>query len=303
MRVDRPLPRAQALAARLLHAALSALKDAAGPLPVEGVFAAVEARVSPDGWASRPFARSGHRRWESLLHFHSVDAVKAGYLIKARGLWHLTAKGREALALGDVALFLEADRSVCTEGTLRAIAEAQDDDLFYDLEASCSFSPRAVSLEQAQSLAHRGLRAHLERMGPYQFQDLVAALLRAMGYHTPFVAPRGKDGGVDILAYRDPLGALTPRVKVQVKHRHGDPARVAEVRGLMGVLAKEGDTGLFVSSGGFTADARACVRNAHVHVELVDRERLLDLWREFFPRMPESDQRQLPLVPVWFAGH
>ena len=25
-------------------------------------------------------------------------------------------------------------------------------------------------------------------------------------YYTPFIAPKGKDGGVDIIAYRDPLG-------------------------------------------------------------------------------------------------
>ncbi len=35
---------------------------------------------------------------------------------------------------------------------------------------------------------------------------MVAALLRAMGYYTPFISPRGKDGGVDILAYQDPIG-------------------------------------------------------------------------------------------------
>ena len=44
-------------------------------------------------------------------------------------------------------------------------------------------------------------------MPPYQFQDLVAALLRAMGYHVAWVAPPGKDGGTDIVAYTDPLGA------------------------------------------------------------------------------------------------
>jgi predicted Mrr-cat superfamily restriction endonuclease len=47
----------------------------------------------------------------------------------------------------------------------------------------------------------------------YEFQDLAAALLRGMGYYTPFVAPTGKDGGVDIIAYRDPLGTVSPRIK------------------------------------------------------------------------------------------
>jgi predicted Mrr-cat superfamily restriction endonuclease len=38
-----------------------------------------------------------------------------------------------------------------------------------------------------------------------------------MGYHTPFISPKGKDGGIDIIAYQDPLGLKTPRIKVQVK--------------------------------------------------------------------------------------
>ena len=48
------------------------------------------------------------------------------------------------------------------------------------------------------------------KKNPYEFQDLVAALLRAMGYYTPFIAPKGKDGGVDIIAYRD-RSARPPR--------------------------------------------------------------------------------------------
>jgi restriction system protein len=63
-----------------------------------------------------------------------------------------------------------------------------------------------------------------------------------MGYYMPFVAPRGKDGGVDIPAYRDPVGSVPPRLKVQVKHRE-QKVNVSEVRELMGLLAKEGDVG------------------------------------------------------------
>jgi len=60
-------------------------------------------------------------------------------------------------------------------------------------------------------------------------EPLVAALLRGMGYYTPFVAPKGKDGGVDVVAYRDPLGTESPRIQVQIKHRESF-ATVQEVR-------------------------------------------------------------------------
>ena len=34
----------------------------------------------------------------------------------------------------------------------------------------------------------------LKVMGPYDFQNLVAGLLRGMGYHVAWVAPRGLSG-------------------------------------------------------------------------------------------------------------
>ena len=56
-----------------------------------------------------------------------------------------------------------------------------------------------------------------------------------MGYHTPFISPKGKDGGLDIIAYNDPLGATVPRLKVQVKHRPGTSVPVDDIRSLTGL--------------------------------------------------------------------
>ena len=44
------------------------------------------------------------------------------------------------------------------------------------------------------------ISAHLRAMSPYEFQDLVAALVEAMGYHVAWVAPPGPDRGIDIIA-------------------------------------------------------------------------------------------------------
>lgn len=32
------------------------------------------------------FEKSGYVRWKSILHFHTVDAAKAGFLIKNKGV-------------------------------------------------------------------------------------------------------------------------------------------------------------------------------------------------------------------------
>ena len=127
----------------------------------------------------------------------------------------------------------------------------------------------------------------------------MAALLRGMGYYTPFVAPQGKDGGIDVLAYRDPLGTVSPRIKVQVKHREST-ATVQEVRQLMGLLQKDGDVGMFVSSGGYTPDSKTTARGSHVHVELIDLDRFISLWQEFYPKLSDEDKGLLSLVPIYF---
>lgn len=63
------------------------------------------------------------------------------------------------------------------------------------------------------------IKTHVDGMAPYEFQNLVAALLEAMGYHVHWVAPPGPDKGVDIIAGADQLSIEDPRIKVQVKHR------------------------------------------------------------------------------------
>ena len=138
-------------------------------------------------------------------------------------------------------------------------------------------------------------------MNPYEFQDLAAALLRGMGYHTPFVAPRGKDGGIDVLAYRDPLGTVPPRIKVQVKHRDSS-ATVQEIRALLGILRGDGDVGVFISTGGFSPDAKTCARESHLHVELVDLDRFISFWQDFYSQLADSDKALLPLTPVFFLA-
>lgn len=75
-------------------------------------------------------------------------------------------------------------------------------------------------LESAESQALAEIEAYVNAMAPYEFQEVVAALLRGMGYATPFEAAPGPDGGTDILAYPDPIGAKTPHVRCRSSTAH-----------------------------------------------------------------------------------
>ena len=131
---------------------------------------------------------------------------------------------------------------------------------------------------------------------------MVAALLRAMDYHTPFVAPKGKDGGIDIIAYLDPLGAKTPRIKVQVKHKPDTAIGAAEVRALSGVL-KAGDIALFVTSGTYSADARNAASGNDKFIRLIDGNDFIEMWQEYYDKMTDEDKNMLPLKRIAFLGN
>lgn len=62
-------------------------------------------------------------------------------------------------------------------------------------------------------------RGNVSSIRPYDLQELVAGLLRAMSYYISYTAPPGPDRGVDIVAHPDALGLEAPRIEVHVKRR------------------------------------------------------------------------------------
>lgn len=59
--------------------------------------------------------------------------------------------------------------------------------------------------------------------------------------------------------------------------------------------------GFFVSAGAFPKAADEFARHqAKRHVTLVDWERLVDLWVEFYQRVGETGRRRFSLTPIHF---
>ena len=108
-------------------------------------------------------------------------------------------------------------------------------------------------LENIREQSKEFIKDRITQLDPYEYQDLVAGLLRAMGYKTR-VSPPGSDRGVDILASPDGLGFEQPRIVVECKHRKGAMG-APEVRSFLGGR-HQNDKGLYVSSGGFTKEAK-----------------------------------------------
>jgi restriction system protein len=286
-----------------MFAAMNILKEKGGQLSGREVIAEIEKRLTLSDWAKETYEKSGYTRWKSILHFFSIDLIKAQFLVKKKGVWYITQEGEEAIKLGERGLLdasLEAYRKWRDE-TPKSPKEKviEVEDISTDEGQLENQQQQEATLQQMEELANEGLKQRVNSLNPYEFQDLVAALLRAMGYFTPFVAPKGKDGGVDVIAYQDPLGVKSPRIKVQVKHRESS-ASVDELRQLMGLLQRDGDVGIFVSSGGFTSDSKTTARSSQVHVELIDLDRLIVLWQEFYGKLDDEDRNLLRLKPIYF---
>jgi len=238
------------------------------------------------------------RRFEKTIRFVTINAVKAGWMVKEAGVWTPTDDGLQAYeTIGDPEQFLlEAQklyRAWEKEQPEHEPPEGQQ-------EADQELSGTSVTLERAEEDSWDEVREVLRTMDPYDFQDLVAGLLRGMGYFVEWISPRGKDKGIDIVALSDPIGSDGPRIKVQVK-RQGERASAPTLRAFYSIL-HEGDIGVFVTLGGFTADAEAEARTETRRIRLIDATDFFRLWVSHYEDIPEEDRRRLPIKLVPFLS-
>lgn len=264
-------------------------------LPAKDVLRQLEGVVPPTPFEQTTYPnRPNVRRYEKIVRFSTISVVKAGWLVKNKGLWYVTDEGRAAFTrfTNPENFAREANRLYRKWRADQSIGE--DDENIKAAET-------AITIEEAEEAAWSEIETYLHGMSPYDFQELVAGLLHGMGYYVDWVSPPGRDGGLDIIAYTDPLGVKGPRIKVQVKRRI-DKTTVEGIRGFIALLG-ESDVGLFVSAGGFTRDAgEEARRQEKRRLTLLDLKKLFDLWVEHYDRIPEEKRRLLPLRPVHYLA-
>ena len=287
--------------AKTMFAAMTILSKNGGSMPIRILMQEIEKAVELSEWEKEVLENTGNIRWQSNMHFTSVDYVRAGFLIKKKGTWTITPEGEEAMKLGAEKLRDEAWRRYKVwyrgkENTSNEKPTTQPE------EENDPVKETMIELETLEERAVNGIREYLKNKNPYEFQDLVAALLKAMGYYIQSVAPRGKDGGIDIVAYTDPLGAKTPRIKVQVKHKPDTATGAADVRALLGIL-KAGDIALFVTSGTYSTDAKHAASSGDKFIRLIDGDEFIEMWQDYYDKMSDEDKNMLPLKRISFLGN
>ncbi|HEX2418477.1 MAG TPA: winged helix-turn-helix domain-containing protein, partial [Micromonosporaceae bacterium] len=180
-------------AGELMRGVLEILIEESGGIPAREVLQRLESTVPPTPLENSVYPnRPNVRRREKTVRFASIPLVKAGWLRKDKGTWRVTEEGQQAYEkYVDPGVFIrEAVQRY--QAWKRSQPQADDlDDLGVD-ETADTLS----ILEEAEESAWSEISAYLMAMNPYEFQDLVAALLKAMDYHVAYVSPPGPDHGL-----------------------------------------------------------------------------------------------------------
>jgi len=281
---------------QLLYGVFDVLAEHSDGIRAKDALAAVEQRVGLTEFEQGTYPGTDIRRFEKTVRFQTINAVKAGWMVKDKGTWSATEDGLIAHSTyRDPTQFMEE-----AERLYREWAKDQPEKERAVEEEDEEAAGVSLTVEKAEEMAWDEVREHLGSMDPYEFQHLVAGLLRGMGYHVSHVAPPGKDRGVDIIAQLDPLGTSGPRVKVQVKREQGKTDSKT-MRAFLSVL-KADDVGAFVTLGGFTADAADEARHETRRITLLGPLDLFDLWVRHYDDIPDEDRRRLPVKRVAFLA-
>jgi restriction system protein len=132
-----------------------------------------------------------------------------------------------------------------------------------------------------------------------EMQELVAALLRSLGFKTK-VSPKGPDRGKDIIASPDGLGLEEPCIYVEVKHRKGTMG-APEIRNFLGGV-RSGKKGLYVSTGGFSREARYEAERANISLTLIDLDEFTDLIISNYDNFDLDGRALIPLRKIYWPA-
>ena len=130
-----------------------------------------------------------------------------------------------------------------------------------------------------------------------QLQELVAGIVRAMGYRTR-ISKQGPDRGVDVFASPDGLGLEEPRIFIEVKHREGTVG-APEIRSFLGGR-RDGDRCLYVSTGGFSKEARYEAERSQIPLTLLAMPELRELFVDYYESLDSEIRALVPLRKVYW---
>ena len=161
---------------------------------------------------------------------------------------------------------------------------------------------RKLAKEQ-EAAVRKSLRAHLLKMDPKGFEELVGRLLEEMNYQNVEVIGKSGDRGVDVVADIQ-LGVTSVREVVQAK-RHKGTIQRKELDALRGSLYEfNAIRGTIVATSRFAKGAvKAAFALGQPPITLIDGDRLIDLLIEYGIGVRTRSIKMLTFDPEGLSPH
>ncbi len=212
----------------------------------------------------------------------------------------LSAAARNSL--GGMLTVFQVPDSVCRE--LWSLGSGEQEPAPAPVATSQETPPEVISdsadiLQEYIDKSDEFIEDQIAKLNWTQMQELVAGILRAMGYRTKVSSP-GPDRGVDVFASLDGLGLTEPRIFVEVKHRQGSIG-AQDIRAFMGGR-HDGDRCLYVSTGGFSREARYEADRSRIPLTLLDLPDLRELLVNHYETLDPETRAMTPLRKVYWPA-
>ena len=281
---------------RLIQALFLVLKEQPDGLAAKDAIAAVQKKIELDPSETGVFEHTGQEKFPRLIRFATIPPVKAGWMAKQDGTWTVTEEGLKALDdHTDPAAFFKQARQMYLawkkdNKATDASGDGDDEDSEEEIDS-------AVSLEDDEDAARAEILDYIAKMPPFDFQTCCAELVKALGHELAWISPPGPDGGLDFVAFADPIGATGRRIKGQAK-RQQSKQDVNDVGAFLSKI-KGDDVGVFIALGGFTKNAEMDARADERRLIMLDGADFVRLWIEHYERLAEEARALLRLRPVW----
>ncbi len=228
----------------------------------------------------------------SRLSWALYYLARAGMLANnTRGVYSITSKGRALLERGLERITAKILREESPDFAAYHQSKPEDstdsskNDGSEDSAENVAVENPEETLDHAYGLLCNALKEQLlqrvDALTPVEFEHLIIALIRGLGY----CGERGSvkhiggpgDGGVDGVVFQDRLEL--ERVYLQAKKYHPDhKIDTGTMNAFVGALAvKKAQKGVFVTTSFFTPSAEAIAHDSPYRIALIDRNKLGDL--------------------------
>ncbi|MCS3870693.1 restriction system protein [Chryseobacterium ginsenosidimutans] len=250
---------------------------------------------------------SGSRNYylgEIISEYEYNDSYEFFHTRRVKWMEHPTS--RDVLStdsknrLGSVLTIFEISRNVWNEVLSHNPAEMSEEQIVIEEKKEKEEEPKELEeiREDVESKSTEFIKDIIANLSWEDTERLVAGILRAIGYKTKMTR-RGSDLGSDISASPDELGLEEPRVKVEVKKRTKDRVTSQEIRSFIGGL-RDFNKGIYVTTSGFSKDARYDAERANFPITLVDLDWLVELLVNNYEKLDVETKSLVPLKRIYW---